>query len=63
MFMGSVGFIFLIFWLKYVHAPKKSRYINQAELDYITNGGALVEMDHGVKNNKVVNDAPTWQLS
>ncbi len=62
MFMGSVGFIFLIFWLKYIHAPKKSRYINQAELEYITNGGALVEMDHGVKNNKVVNDAPAWRF-
>src|SRR5450830_684064 len=46
MFMGTVGFAFLIFWLKFVHAPKKSRYINQAELDYITKGGALVEMDH-----------------
>ena len=54
MFMGIVGFVFLIFWLKYVHAPKKSRYINQAELDYITKGGALVEMDHAVKETKII---------
>jgi len=60
LFMGLVGFIFLIFWLKYVHAPKKSPYINQAELDYITKGGALVEMDHAVKSNK--NDAPKWKF-
>jgi len=59
-FMGIVGFVFLIFWLKFVHTPKKSRYINQAELDYIMKGGALVEMDHVVKNNN--NDAPTWRF-
>jgi len=62
MFMGTVGFVFLIFWLKFVHAPKKSRYINQAELDYITKGGALVEMDHAGKDNKNNNDAPTWKF-
>jgi ACS family glucarate transporter-like MFS transporter len=61
-FMGITGFVFLIFWLKFVHAPKKSRYINQAELDYITKGGALVEMDHVVKDNKNNNDAPTWRF-
>src|SRR4030043_642055 len=61
-FMGTVGFIFLIFWLKFVHAPKKSRYINQAELDYITKGGALAEIDHSVKGNKNNHDAPKWQF-
>jgi ACS family glucarate transporter-like MFS transporter len=61
-FMGIIGFIFLIFWLKFVHAPKKSRYINQAELDYITQGGALVEMDHAANSNKNKNDAPKWKF-
>jgi ACS family glucarate transporter-like MFS transporter len=61
-FMGIVGFVFLIFWLKFVHAPKKSRYINQAELDYIMKGGAIVEMDHVVKDTKNNNNAPTWQF-
>jgi ACS family glucarate transporter-like MFS transporter len=62
MFMGMVGFVFLIFLLKFVHAPKKSGYINQAELDYITKGGALVEMDHLVKDNKNINDTPKWRF-
>jgi len=61
-FMGMVGFVFLIFWLKFVHAPKKSRYINKAELEYITQGGALVEMDYEVKENKNNKIAPTWQF-
>lgn len=60
MFMGIVGFVFLIFWLRFVQAPKKSKYINQAELDYITKGGALVEMDHVVKDNN--NNTPTWKF-
>jgi len=59
-FMGLVGFLYLIIWLKFVHAPKKSRYINQAELDYITKGGALVEMDHKAR---VRNDTrPQWKF-
>ena len=61
-FMGIVGFVFLIFWLKFVHAPKKSRYINQAELDYITKGGAIAEMDHAVKGNKNTNNTPAWKF-
>lgn len=59
-FMGIVGFVFLIFWLKFVHAPKKSRFINQAELAYITQGGALVTLDHAEKDHK--NDTPTWPM-
>lgn len=62
MFMGITGFVFLIFWLKFVHAPKKSRYINQAELDYITKGGAIAEMDHAVKDYKNNNNAPKWKF-
>ena len=61
-FMGIVGFVFLIFWLKFVHAPKRSRHINKAELDYITKGGALVEMDHAVTDNKNTNNAPKWKF-
>jgi len=62
MFMGITGFVFLIFWLKFVHAPKKSRHINQAELDYITKGGAIAEMDHAVKDYKNNNNAPKWKF-
>jgi ACS family glucarate transporter-like MFS transporter len=61
-FMGIAGFVFLIFWLRFVHAPGKSRYINQAELDYITKGGALTEIDNVVKDNKNNKDGPTWQF-
>ena len=61
-FMGIAGFVFLVVWLKYIDAPKKSRYINQAELDYITEHGALVNMDHSVRNNENNNDSPKWKF-
>ena len=57
-FMGSVGFLFLIFWLMFVQSPKKSKHINQAELDYITNGGALVDMDSSAKKGS--SNVKTW---
>jgi len=61
-FMGIVGFVFLILMLKFVDSPKKSRYVNKAELDYITEGGAIVEMDQAIKDKKNKNNAPSWQL-
>jgi ACS family glucarate transporter-like MFS transporter len=51
-FMGIVGFLFLIVWLKYVQAPAKSRHISKSELDYISGGGALVDLDKSPGNNK-----------
>jgi ACS family glucarate transporter-like MFS transporter len=61
-FMGIVGFVFLAFFLQFVQAPRKSRYINKAEMDYISDGGALAEMDHAAKNNKNEPDSPKWRF-
>jgi ACS family glucarate transporter-like MFS transporter len=61
-FMGIAGFVFLIVFLKFIHAPGKSRYINQAELDYIAKGGAITEMDHIARNNKSNNEVPAWRF-
>jgi MFS transporter, ACS family, glucarate transporter len=61
-FMGIVGFSFLLFFLKYVKTPRKSKYINQAELDYIQKGGALVEIDPVKKGNKMDKSSPKWKF-
>lgn len=61
-FMGTIGFLFLIIFLKFVHAPKKSRYINPAEMDYITKGGALAEMDRAADHISTGNDSPKWKF-
>ncbi len=44
-FMGAVGIIASAVWMKTVYSPKEHPRINQAELDYLTAGGALVDMD------------------
>jgi ACS family glucarate transporter-like MFS transporter len=60
-FMGGVGFLFLIAWQKFVSTPAKSKYMNKAELEYITEGGALVGMDLREKDKKEGKD-PKWSF-
>lgn len=60
-FMGIMGFVFLTVWLLFVHEPKKSPYINKAELDYIREGGALVDMDHKQGEDQKSKSDPKWR--
>ncbi|MFG6468838.1 MFS transporter [Roseateles sp. BYS87W] len=43
--MGALGIVLSVVWLKAVFTPKTHPSVNQAELDYIAQGGALVHMD------------------
>lgn len=43
--MGAIGLVASYVWVKVVHSPRAHPGINQAELDYITAGGALTQMD------------------
>lgn len=45
-FMGGLGIIVAAIWLKVVHAPTVHPRVNQAEVDYIAEGGGLVNMDN-----------------
>ncbi|WP_114195257.1 MFS transporter [Edaphovirga cremea] len=49
-FMGGLGIIISFIWLKVIHDPKDYPGINQAELEYMEAGGALINID--VKNEK-----------
>jgi MFS transporter, ACS family, glucarate transporter len=44
-FMGLVGIVVSLIWLMIVHAPNQHPMLGRAELDYIEQGGALVNMD------------------
>ena len=44
-------------WFKVIHGPKDHPLINRAELDYIEQGGALVDMDRKKKED---GSAPKW---
>jgi ACS family glucarate transporter-like MFS transporter len=43
--MGVLGMLFTLVWQKYIHNPKDHPMINDAELQYIEQGGGLVDMD------------------
>jgi len=58
-FMGAVGFALTFVWLKSVHNPREDPRINQAELDYIESGGALVDMDQSGKGRRR-GSGPKW---
>ncbi|WP_116311575.1 MFS transporter, partial [Escherichia coli] len=44
-FMGGLGIVISFVWLKVIHDPNNHPGVNQKELDYIAEGGALINMD------------------
>jgi len=56
--MGALGIIMGLIWIRTMYGPKEHPGINEAELDYIRDGGALVDMD-GAKDAKAAG-GPTW---
>jgi ACS family glucarate transporter-like MFS transporter len=57
--MGVLGMVLSALWLKTVFTPKTHPSINQAELDYIAAGGALVNMDQAGTAAKTA-EPPKW---
>ncbi|HBJ8859864.1 MFS transporter [Salmonella enterica] len=43
--MGIIGFILTFIWVHYVHNPSEHPMISRQELKYITDGGAIIDMD------------------
>ncbi len=44
-FMGFLGFVVAVIWLKTIYSPKEHPRMSQTELHYIEQGGALVDLD------------------
>lgn len=57
--MGGLGIIMGIVWIKTIYEPKDHPAINEAEFDYIKQGGALVDMD-AAKDGKAQDSGPRW---
>jgi MFS transporter, ACS family, glucarate transporter len=57
--MGVLGIIMGVFWIKTMHGPKDHPSVNEAEFDYIKNGGALVDMD-APKAAAAPDSGPKW---
>jgi ACS family glucarate transporter-like MFS transporter len=56
--MGAIGLVTTFVWMKTVYGPREHPSINQAELNYIEQGGALVNMDE--PKEKSVASGPNW---
>ncbi|SUW65531.1 D-galactarate permease [Buttiauxella agrestis] len=54
--MGGIGFVLTFLWVKFIHNPTDHPRMSKEELDYITKGGAVVDMDH--KKPGVVVEGP-----
>jgi ACS family glucarate transporter-like MFS transporter len=61
-FMGGLGIILSFIWLKVLHDPKDHPSINQAELDYIEAGGALINMDQKQEKQTKVKGEKWFQI-
>ncbi|VIO79361.1 MFS transporter [Bradyrhizobium ivorense] len=57
--MGGLGIVMGIAWIKTIYEPKEHPAINEAEFDYIKQGGALVDMD-AAKGGKAHDSGPGW---
>lgn len=60
---GGIGIIWSSIWIKFYQAPSQSKGINKAELDYIREGGAMVDGDApSEKKARTKLTAADWKL-
>lgn len=57
-FMGLLGILVALVWLKTVYAPRRHPRLREPELDYIAAGGALVDLDAPASGRRAVARAP-----
>jgi ACS family glucarate transporter-like MFS transporter len=53
-FMGAMGVLVSLIWLKVVYSPRQHPRLQADELDYMARGGALVNMDQPQKADPLV---------
>ncbi|HTD00335.1 MAG TPA: MFS transporter [Bradyrhizobium sp.] len=57
--MGVLGVLMGLLWIRTMYGPKEHPAVNEAEFDYISEGGALVDMD-APKDEKAAGSGPKW---
>ncbi len=57
--MGVLGVLMGLVWIRTMYGPKEHPGINDAEFDYISQGGALVDMD-APRDEKSAGSGPKW---
>jgi ACS family glucarate transporter-like MFS transporter len=61
-FMGGIGIVVSLIWLKVIYSPKDHPRLSPDELNYIAGGGALVNMDQpkGAQTATCAPALPLW---
>lgn len=54
--MGGLGVFLSLIWVVFELSPTKQKYMNAAELEYIKEGGALVNLDKAKDNTKAISE-------
>jgi ACS family glucarate transporter-like MFS transporter len=57
--MGILGVLMGLLWIRTMYGPKEHPAVSEAEFDYISQGGALVDMD-APKDGKSAGSGPKW---
>lgn len=57
--MGAVGIVYTFIWNRFIHTPREHPSINKAELEYIRDGGALIDID---KSGKSASKGPNFKV-
>ncbi len=58
--MGALGIVMGLIWIKTIYGPKEHPNVNDAEFDYIKEGGALVDMDTPISKGSA-DSGPAWR--
>ncbi|MCO8162911.1 MFS transporter [Pseudomonas sp. 21LCFQ010] len=56
-FMGSLGILFSLIWMRTIYSPKDHPWANAAEVRYIAENGGLVDLDD---RSKKKDSGPKW---
>ena len=56
--MGVIGFVLTLVWIKFIHNPPEHPGISKSELEFIKEGGAVVDIDH--KKADGAKSGPKW---
>jgi ACS family glucarate transporter-like MFS transporter len=56
--MGAIGIAVALVWLNAIHPPRRHPMVRQPEIDYLVEGGALVDMDEKVGGKTAA--GPSW---
>ncbi len=52
--IGALGYVWMGFWIWLYRSPKESRYVNQAEIDYINHDSVTAEPENHDSNSKKI---------